>query len=390
MQNRRLSILWLPSWYPNKLQPFEGDFIQRHAQATSLYHDVHVIKIVSDENGVITRSVKTENNRQGSLTEEIIYVKKSSSLVGRLTGAYSGVRLYKKAVRNFIKSNGIPSLVHVHIGMKAGIIARWVKNEYHIPYLVTEHWSGFLPEANEKFIALPFYYQRIWKNVFKKANGISAVSNHLARILIQSFSIQNCVVIPNVVNSAIFFPVDNIVKYTHKFIHISGLAPLKNPEVIVNAFAKVVAIYPDAILEIFGAKENSLAQIVEEMGLSNSVQIHPEVPQVVLADAIRRSDALILYSSYETFGCVIIEANACGVPVIVSELPVFHETVEEGINGVFAGNGDSEMLARRMIFVVENKTAFEKSIVAEMTFRKFSYDVVGKQISEWYIEMLKQ
>ena len=36
-------VLWLPSWYPNKLSPFDGDFIQRHAKAAALYNDIAII-----------------------------------------------------------------------------------------------------------------------------------------------------------------------------------------------------------------------------------------------------------------------------------------------------------------------------------------------------------
>ena len=42
-------VLWLPSWYPNKLAPFDGDFIQRHAKAAALYNDILVIYAVPDE-----------------------------------------------------------------------------------------------------------------------------------------------------------------------------------------------------------------------------------------------------------------------------------------------------------------------------------------------------
>ena len=51
-------ILWLPSWYPNKLAPFEGDFIQRHAQAAALYNKIYVIKVVADDRAMITKKLR--------------------------------------------------------------------------------------------------------------------------------------------------------------------------------------------------------------------------------------------------------------------------------------------------------------------------------------------
>ena len=43
------SILWLASWYPNELAPFDGDFIQRHAQSVSILHMVEVLHVINDE-----------------------------------------------------------------------------------------------------------------------------------------------------------------------------------------------------------------------------------------------------------------------------------------------------------------------------------------------------
>ena len=53
-------ILWLPSWYPNKIDPFDGDFIQRHAYAVSLHKKIHVIFARPDESGKITNSVQAD------------------------------------------------------------------------------------------------------------------------------------------------------------------------------------------------------------------------------------------------------------------------------------------------------------------------------------------
>ena len=66
-------ILWLPSWYPNKLAPYDGDFIQRHAKAVSAYIPLHVLHIIRDEKGTITKSLKIEENKSGNLAEVIIY-----------------------------------------------------------------------------------------------------------------------------------------------------------------------------------------------------------------------------------------------------------------------------------------------------------------------------
>ena len=46
------TALWLASWYPSKIAPFEGDFIQRHARATALVQPVHVVHVCKGCEGV--------------------------------------------------------------------------------------------------------------------------------------------------------------------------------------------------------------------------------------------------------------------------------------------------------------------------------------------------
>lgn len=74
--------------------------------------------------------------------------------------------------------------------------------------------------------------------------------------------------------------------------------------------------------------------------------LYEEMSQESLVKFLQPATALILVSSYETFGCVLIEANACGVPVIVSDIPVFHETVKQEVNGVFTKLNDSNHLGK--------------------------------------------
>ena len=66
--------------------------------------------------------------------------------------------------------------------------------------------AGFLAEANEKITELPFYIQSLWKKVMYDASGFSAVSRYLADALQKRFAIKEIRVIPNVVDTTIFYP----------------------------------------------------------------------------------------------------------------------------------------------------------------------------------------
>ncbi len=384
----RKKILWLCSWYPGKLMPFNGDFIKRHAEAVSLYDDVSVIHIVRDTKGIVTKDVLAEESARNGLTEKIIYYYSPSFMIPLFEKYISEKKyrkLFKQAIADHMEKNGVPGLVHVHVGMKAGALALWLKKEKKIPYVVSEHWSGFMPESDEKMSDQPLYIRSLWNNVLAGAHAISAVSKYLANAIRQQVGSGKISVIPNVVDTSIFYPAENMSP-GYRFIHISGLEPLKNPEAIIEAFAIVIKKYPSAVLEIFGPEDSRLKKFAVEMQAQNNIHFHKEIPQRQLAEFVRQSMALILYSRYETFGCVIIEANACGIPVIVSDIPVFHETVTEGVNGIFVKENDPGALAEKMTDLIETRSSFSsKTIVSSV--EKYNYEHVGKQFSEWYEEI---
>jgi glycosyltransferase involved in cell wall biosynthesis len=371
--------------------PFNGDFIKRHAEAVSLYDDIAVIHIIRDSRGIITKDVLTEESEMNGLAEKIIYYYTPSfrfSLLDKYWSELKYRKLYKQAVIDYMKKRGKPELVHVHIGMKAGMIALWLKKKETVPYVISEHWSGFLPEADENITKQPLYLRLLWKKVFAGARAISAVSAQLANAIQQHSGVKQVSIIPNVVNTSVFYPA-TIQSNEIRFIHISGLEDLKNPKLIIDAFAFVTKKYPAAVLDIFGPIDKQLINFAKEREIEKNIHFRNEIPQPQLADFVRQSIALILYSRYETFGCVIIEANACGIPVIVSDIPVFHEIVQEGVNGIFVKPNDSDALAERMLEMIKTRLSFTtKTIVS--TSSKYRYEKVGKQFSDWYHETLSK
>jgi glycosyltransferase involved in cell wall biosynthesis len=369
--------------------PFNGDFIKRHAEAVSRYADIQVIHVVRDVNGIITKNVFIEEAVKNGVSEKIIYYYSRSyrvSIYEKYRSELKYRRLYKQAISGYIAQSGLPDITHVHVGMKAGALALWLNKKKAVPYIISEHWSGFLPEAEEKIDDQPVYIRSLWAKVIAKANALSAVSACLANAIQLHYHLKHVSVIPNVVDTSAFFPAA-VKSNETRFIHVSGLEELKNPKTIIEAFVIVLKTYSSAVLDIFGPDDKRLKSLVAELQVEKNIYFHSEIPQHQLAEFIRRSLALILYSGYETFGCVIIEANACGIPVLVSDIPVFHETVTEGLNGIFVKPDDPVALADRMIDMIRNRESFDSKLIAA-TCAKYSYEKVGMQFSNWYDKIL--
>ncbi len=380
-----MKVLWLVSWYPNRLDAFTGDFIQRHAQAVSQFCEVEVVFVKKDP-GLRANTMEAEKNKTGNLTEHIIYYnskKTNLKIIDRALSFFNYKMYYRQAVEQYLKENGKPCFIHLHIAMKAGLTALWAKRKYNIPYMLTEHWGNYLQEAVPNIRDYNFVYQLYWKKIITGAMVSTFVSAYLQNCIVKKYNISNTFVIPNVVDTRIFYPVEKKTTDKIRFIHISSMVYQKNPEAILHALA---LLKDEFEFEMFlhGPATAKQVQLIEELGLHNRVLLKGEVPQELLAKSIQESDVLILYSRFETFGCVLIEANACGIPVIVSNLEVFHEIIEEGINGFFVEGENPVALAEKLKQFVLQKNTFDKNSIAAATAQKYNFKQIGQQFMNWY------
>jgi glycosyltransferase involved in cell wall biosynthesis len=379
-------VLWLASWYPNQLSRFDGDFLQRHAKAVSLFCRVHVIYVVKDECRIVTDKYKAEETTDSNLTEQIIYYTSFKTRIKILDKYFSQKKynqLYKRAINRYIANIGKPDLVHVQIAMKAGLAALWIKRKWGIPYIVSEQWTGYLSNADHKISDYPFIYRNWIKHVLTEAFIVSVVSDYLGSAIQNHFQTVEYRVIPNVVDTTIFYPAQNKNSAKTRFIHISNMNYQKNTKAILEA---LYLLKNEEAFEIylFGTHNQQIKNLIKDYALQDHVFIKGEVAQPELADAIRQSDALILYSRFETFGCVIIEANACGIPVIVSDIEVFHELVEDGVNGMFAETEKPKALAQKLKQFILQKNTFDKMAIANAASQKYNFKNVGQQFLDLY------
>ena len=383
----RDNILWLVSWYPSAVSSFDGDFIQRHAKAASILHNITVIFVKKDSEGLVTKNKKTVINKSGNLSETIIYYyspKTGISIVDRIISRMKHNRICKAALKKHLADNGLPALVHVHVALHVAPIALWLHKKYGLALLVSEHWTGYLKNAKPNIENYHPVYKKWIQQLFNKAYAITTVSKVLCDAIRETFDIPTCHVIPNVVDTSIFFPVVKSKSSSTRFIHVSLLNYQKNPAEIIEAFSMVKKAGYDFTLSVYGPAPGDLLQLVRARGLEKEISFLDEVPQKVLAEDMQQSDALVLYSRYETFGCVVIEANACGLPAILSDLPVFREYIVENKTGIFAKPCDPQSLAETIIRFMKDKDHFIKEEIASHTKNTFGFDVIAKQFDDLY------
>ena len=382
-------ILWLVSIYPSRLSPFDGDFIQRHARAVSSLREVEVLFVIKDEEGQVTKNEDEFVYKTKNLTERIIYykpLKTGISFLDKLISHVHYIRLFKKKIKNYIQENEKPGFVHIHVAMKAGILAVWLKKKKNIPFIVSEHWTGYLPEAKPNIDNLNYFFKRNFSQVFKHSTINTTVSRYLGESIKKRYGVE-FKVIANVVDTEIFRPLNKGESSVTKLIHISTNKSQKNTLQILEALAQVKEQGKEFKMVFYIPDKDRFQLIINKYGLGEQVTVRSEVPQEILSKELATADALILFSNYETFGCVVIEANACGIPCLLSDLEVFKEYSIENKTAIFAKRNDINDLAQTIQYFINNKNNFDKDKISEYTKNLFGYAVIAREFDELYKKM---
>ncbi|MBP6432458.1 MAG: glycosyltransferase [Ferruginibacter sp.] len=387
-------ILVLPSWYPNKLSPYDGDFIKRHVEAISLYQNQTVIYVVKDENGIMTKDVLIEINLDNNITEQIIYykpIKTGFKMFDKLLSQIKYKRVYKTAITNFIKKNGVPYLTHVHVAYKAGLLGCWIKTKWNIPYLLSEHSTIYLKKAEPNIDELNYYFKQIIKKVINNASNISVVSNYLGVAINNFLPKIKFKLVPNVVNSNIFTEVvDGItLKDNTDFIFISNFTSQKNFPFLVDVIKYLKQINIETTIHCYGSNSLEDVDLVTKYDVSNRFIFYGEVPQKIIAQKMQQVSALLICSKYETFGCVVIEANAAGLPVLATPTKPFDELIENGVNGIVATEFSVEAYAEVIKNFIDKKYVFDSKQIFK-SVNNYSYQSVGKQYFDIYNSILSK
>ncbi|MFI5755939.1 glycosyltransferase family 4 protein [Streptomyces sp. NPDC051569] len=162
--------------------------------------------------------------------------------------------------------------------------------------------------------------------------------------------------VPNSVPEPVVAPAEA----TGKWVVAAGrLTPVKRYDLLVRAFAQVVAVRPDWRLRIhgngdaMGDEKQALRRLIEEHELYNHVFLMgPADP--LEAEWVKGSLAAVT-SSREAFGMTIVEAMRCGLPVVATDCPYGPgEIIEDGIDGLLVPTGDVDAIAGALLGLIED------------------------------------
>lgn len=378
-----LKVLHLASWYPNRTGEQHGDFIQRQLQAISAQMPVHVIQVVKDEQA--NEAVEFINSSRDDLHETTVYYKSFRTGIRVLDRAISFkkfLRIFRNQVESYMAAHGKPDLIHVHVCMRAGVIALWAKRKYDIPFIVSEHWSGYYEADPDNIFVRGKSFQYYTKQILQNASCVITVSKSLEQKLIELYNIKKTAAVYNLVNVELF----RFRPATHDdfvFAHISNMHPIKNVAGIFRVLAKLKKIRKDWRCNMIGEIDTKYMTLAIELGIDKNMQWVGSIAHQNVPTELNQANALLMFSELETLSCVICESLCCGVPVVATKVGGIPEIVNH-TNGLLCNPGDEDQLLENILTMMNHYDRFHRSKIALDAAETFNTSHIADQIIEVY------
>ena len=386
------NVLFISSWYPSKEHETLGNFSQRHAESINEFVNLYVLYVVSSNR--ITSNFEIENEIINNVNTTIVYYKKVKSTLP----FFSQYQKYKKSLlayekgldyitKNF-KVNKF-DITHCNVTFPAGVFAYNLLKTRKIPYVITEHWTLFLPYKND-FEKLNFLTKIMIKKIIKSAERMLPVSEHLGNSM-QDLGLEgNYEVIPNVVDTSLFG-----LKYEKQgdkinILHVSTLIDEhKNCRGILNVLKKISLERNDFQLTIVSDGEVEFAREYQEsIGLSKEFVVYEgtKTPEEI-AEFYRKSDFFLLFSNYENLPCVMVESMSCGIPFVSSNVGGISERINQS-NGILVEPKDEIGLYNSIIKMFDTYTNYNAEEIRKYAIENFDNKAVGEKFYNLYLQVM--
>ena len=241
-------------------------------------------------------------------------------------------------------------------------------------FVITLHevWNDYWYEYLGK---LGIFGKIIEKGIFYLTKNFICVSQLTFENMLKNKCPENSTIIANGVNTQEITFINPSEEYKD-IIFAGRLIPEKHVDLIINAISKVKEVHPQVKCKIIGngPTEDYLKSLTTSLNLENNIifedfyENHDK-----LYGEIKSSSALVLPSKREGFGIIVIEANACGVPVI---------TLDDDMN-----EDDSKQLAKLICKIIENGIDSSQRNLCREYAKKYDWNLITTQTENYYLNL---
>ena len=245
-------------------------------------------------------------------------------------------------------------------------------------------WLQFIERSGRGWAKRTFAYL-VEKFAYANADRIVVTSKGSQDFITDRFGVPPALIvtIPNYVDTELFAPLQH-TKETGRLITVGRLEPQKNLPVLLNAIKGI-----DLTLTIIGS--GSQKDMLADRAVTNgsSVVLKGNLSQKEIVGEFNNSEVFILPSLYEGHPKTLLEAMACGMACIGSDIPGIADTITDGVDGLLCGTDEQSIRTSIEKLLTNESMRVSLGIQARHTvLEKYSLDAVVKRELDLYHSLL--
>lgn len=287
-----------------------------------------------------------------------------------------------------------PDIIHAHWSLPQGLIGIVLKKVFNVPCVTSIHGTDMHGLRSRIFKALN-------RMVIGNSDACTANSRATARLARQVGANANIEVVPMGVDTDYFSKAQNIVSLKRRFevegpviLFVGRLIDLKGIVYLINAMPAIVQRFPATKAFIIGSgpMKDALVGLTENLALQKNVVFINQMAQEDLVPFYSMADVFVLPSivnesgETEGLGVVLLEAMACGLPVIGSNVGGIPDIISHGETGLLARQKDAQDLSNQ-IFKLFTDEGLRKKVIRNarnLIETQFSWAVVAEHFIHIY------
>lgn len=283
-------------------------------------------------------------------------------------------------------------ILHVHYAMPHAISAILARDmaQHQFKIVTTLHGTDIT------VLGIDDVFQNMIKYGIEKSDAVTAVSNQLANQTKDMFKTEQAIeVIYNFINEKEYYKKElpflkkeyDIQPDEKVMIHISNFRKVKRIEDVIYTFQKVLAKVKAKLLLVGDGPEfNNIFKLVDKLGLNDYVLFLGK--QKNIRDLLSIADVNLLLSKKESFGLVILEAMACEVPSIGTNVGGIPEVVIHNETGYIVELGDTDQAAHYAIQLLTNDEQLQNISKNALMYAHEQFN--SNKIVEAYLNLYKK
>ena len=297
---------------------------------------------------------------------------------------------------NVVKAHNI-ELLHVHYAIPhayAGYMAQQMLLEegIKIPMVTTLHGTDITLVGNH-----PFYKPAVTFSI-NNSDAVTSVSESLKQDTLNHFTIKRPIeVIPNFIDLSKMGQQDgpcerNAMAEPHERIitHVSNLRPLKRLTDVIEIFDQILEQCPARLVIVGDGPDKDRAKaLIEQKGIKSKVQFMGNSDEV--HKILCLTDLFLLPSEIESFGLAALEAMACRVPVISTNVGGLPEVNKHGFSGYLSDVGDVDAMAKNALSILKDDKMLDQfKDQARAQAQSFAIELIVPQYEALYTRTIAQ